>query len=191
MEVVGWEVVSTKTELITPIFTIEKSDTRSCDNLRKTSVYRVVAPDWVNVIAVTADKKVLMITQFRHGIQQLTQEIPGGMVDPGETAMEAAKRELLEETGYVSDRWELCGVVASNPAFMTNRMHTFVAWDVHRMAGQSLDENEQIDVQLVALDDVAGMLRSGAISHALVVGAFLHFGLRFGWSVLGDGIGNG
>lgn len=185
MVVVDWEVVSTQTELVTPIFTIEKSDTRSRDNRRSAAVYRVAAPDWVNVVAVTADKKVLIIRQFRHGIQQLTQEIPGGMVDPGETPMEAAIRELLEETGYVSDRWEPCGVVAPNPAFMTNLMHTFVAWDVHPVAGQDLDENEQIDVQLVALTDIAGLLRSGAINHALVVGAFLHFGLRFGWNVLG------
>ena len=93
------------------------------------SMDRVVleAPDWVNVIALTESGEVVTVEQHRFGTREVTVEVPGGMVDPGEEPIEAARRELLEETGFASDRWTSLGSVAPNPAFLTNRCHHFLA----------------------------------------------------------------
>ncbi len=78
--------------------------------------YIIEAPTWVNVVAVTADNHIVLIEQYRHGIKSVTYEIPGGMVDPGESSLDAAKRELIEETGYSSEDWLPLGEVHPNPA---------------------------------------------------------------------------
>ena len=80
----------------------------------------IEAVDWVNVIALTPDQQVVLIRQFRVGANEVCLEIPGGMVDPGETPAEAAARELAEETGYTAPRWHQLGRVSPNPAIMTN-----------------------------------------------------------------------
>src|SRR6187200_1493558 len=86
----------------------------------------IEAVDWVNVIALTPDEQVVLIRQYRVGTAKVCLEIPGGMVDPGEDAATAAARELVEETGYTSSRWELLGTVAPNPAIMTNTLHCYL-----------------------------------------------------------------
>src|SRR4051812_34321422 len=82
------------------------------------------AVDWVNIIALTADEQVVLVRQYRVGIDALCLEIPGGMVDPGETPMEAAVRELREETGYSGGHWKQIGTIAPNPAIQNNWLHT-------------------------------------------------------------------
>ena len=130
------------------------------------------APDWVNVIALTPQRACVMIRQFRFGTGAVHWEIPGGMIDPGEQPLAAAMRELREETGYVSARWVGLGSVAPNPAFQSNRLHTFLAEAALLEGGQELDPSEDISVQLVPESELDGMLASGTIDHALVAVAF-------------------
>lgn len=134
--------------------------------------------DWVNVIALTPDKQIVLIEQFRHGTAEVTLEIPGGIVDPGEDPLTTCHRELLEETGYAADNGKIIGVVTGNPAMLNNRVHTALIENVTADSEQQLDGLEEIAVRLVPLEDVPSLIQSGLIHHSLVVAAFAHFILR-------------
>ena len=113
-----------------------------------------------------------MIKQYRHGSKQITLEIPGGLVDPGDTPESAASRELLEETGYQAEEWKKIGVVNPNPAIFSNRCHTFLARNLMKVGSPTLDQTEDIDVVLFPLSEVPRLIRDGVIDHALVIAAF-------------------
>jgi 8-oxo-dGTP pyrophosphatase MutT (NUDIX family) len=131
-------------------------------------------PDWVNVIPMTADGRVLLIRQWRYGIESFTLEIPGGVVDPGEAPEETATRELLEETGYRAGRVRQIGLVHPNPAIHNNRTFTFVAEDLTEVGPPEGDGEEEIEVTSAALEEIPGLIRRGVITHSLVIAAF-HF----------------
>jgi 8-oxo-dGTP pyrophosphatase MutT (NUDIX family) len=134
--------------------------------------------DWVNVIALTAAREVVLIEQYRHGTNEVTLEIPGGMVDPGEAPLAAGVRELAEETGYGSEQAELIGSVTPNPAILNNRCYTALVSGVELRGATALDLHEEIGMRLVPLTDIAGLIRDGHIHHALVIAAFHHLTLR-------------
>ena len=129
------------------------------------------APAWVNIVALDAGRRVLLVRQWRFGIAAPTVEIPGGMVDPGESAREAAERELLEETGYRARRWSELGAVEPNPAFLTNRCTTFLAEELERMGEPTGDGEEEIEVVTVPSREIPRLVASGRITHALVIAA--------------------
>jgi len=131
--------------------------------------------DWINVVPVTLDNKIVLIRQFRHGIEEVTLEIPGGMVDAGETPVLAARRELLEETGYEAEEMIHIGMVTPNPAILNNRCHSFLARNVSYVAEPKLDGSEDIQVEVVDLTIVPGLIATGQISHALVIAAFYFY----------------
>jgi 8-oxo-dGTP pyrophosphatase MutT (NUDIX family) len=136
--------------------------------------------DWVNVIALTPDDRVVLVRQFRHGAEVVCIEIPGGMVDPGEAPRAAAERELREETGYVARAWLPLGVVRPNPAIQSNRLHTFLALDAEPLAATALEDGEVLALETRGLDEIGAMLRDGRIDHALVAVAFGHLALAAG-----------
>lgn len=135
------------------------------------------SPDWVNVVPITDDGRVVLIHQYRHGIREVCLEIPGGIIDPHESPQEAAVRELREETGFAAERVRPLGRVAANPAFQNNYQHCFVAEGCRRTGSPRLDPFEQIDVVLVPLANVPDLIRAGQMSHALVVIAFALLGI--------------
>ena len=101
-------------------------------------------PDWVDVIALTGERNVVLVDQYRHAVGQLRTEFPAGAVDEAEVPLAAIKRELLEETGYASDDWHRLGSAPVNPVLQTNRIHCFLALGAHKVAEQDLDEGEAI-----------------------------------------------
>jgi ADP-ribose pyrophosphatase len=128
--------------------------------------------DWVNVIAFTPDDRIVLLRQYRLGAEKVCLEIPGGLVDPGESAADAAVRELREETGYQARSWHRLGEVRPNPAIQGNRLTTFVALDATPSASAEPDDGEVLAVETAALAEVEAMLRDGRIDHALVAVAF-------------------
>lgn len=129
--------------------------------------------DWINIIPLTAKDEVVMIEQYRHGSEEVTLEIPGGMVDAGESPAAAAAREMLEETGYAATREVLSlGKVRPNPAIHNNWIHTFLARDVEPRQKPVIESTEHTIVRLVPLAEVPSLIMNGAINHALVVVGF-------------------
>ena len=167
----NWETISEDTQLKTPIFNITKRRSRLPAENIEGEFYLLTPPDWINVIATTKEQNVVLVEQFRHGLEKPTLEIPGGMIDPGESPLEASKRELLEETGYSTDHWVDLGEVSVNPAIQTNHTYTFWAQDCELTASQQLDRNERINIHTLPEDEFLKLVRNGTIHHSLVVAA--------------------
>ena len=149
----------------------------------KVGEYKVLRiASWANVVATTAAGEVLLIEQYRHGIDDLTLEIPGGVVEAGEDPLVGAARELREETGYAGDEPILIGRVHPNPAIQDNECFTYLIENARLVGEPELDPGEHIAVRAVPLDAVPALLRDGLITHSLVVAAFhwlaLHQGSR-------------
>ena len=137
----------------------------------------VEAPDWVNVIALTKEKRIILIEQYRQGIEEITLEIPGGMIDAGEDPEAAARRELAEETGYEATEFILLGKSRPNPAIQTNWMYHYLALDCEKTTETAFDEHESLLTKVVSLTDVQQLIASGEITHSMVIAAFYHLNL--------------
>lgn len=131
--------------------------------------------DWVTVLPVTTDGKVILVKQYRYALGVWSIEIPGGIMDPHETnPEEAAKRELLEETGYSCGKIEQVAVVATNPATQNNRMYCYLATNCTLTHDTSWDENEEIELMVVSLEELKAMLRDNQIIQSLHVSSILY-----------------
>lgn len=148
--------------------------------------YRLQGPEWVNVIALTPEGELLVVEQFRHGIDAPTLEIPGGGCDPGEAPLASARRELREETGCTAEQWVELGSSTPNPATQNNRCHHFLALACQPAGGLVLDAAEELRVWACSWREWQDRLRSGDIHHALVLAAFLRLQHWEGWPALRD-----
>jgi 8-oxo-dGTP pyrophosphatase MutT (NUDIX family) len=134
--------------------------------------YVIECGAWVNVIALTKKREVVLIKQYRHGVKQVMLEIPTGIMDEeDESPMWAARRELLEETGYTSDQFIEVGRVYPNPATHNNLTYSFLALDVELVSEQNLDETEEIEVSLIPFDEFISLAKEGGLPQALHISA--------------------
>ena len=170
---------SSETLLKTRVFTVRSLRRQSPRDGENHDFWVIDPPDWVNIVALTPDHQLVLVEQWRHGTESVTVEIPGGMIDPGETPLHAAQRELLEETGYAADDWLWLGAVLPNPAIQSNRCTTFLARGCRRVAETHFDTTEECVLRLEPAANAADLVRTGVIDHALVVAA-LHFALLRG-----------
>jgi ADP-ribose pyrophosphatase len=155
------------------IFSVHRNRALSPRTGKEGEFFTIESSSWVNVIPITAAKEVVMIRQYRHGINGVSLEIPGGIVDEPDPR-DAAIRELAEETGYVGNPVTLLGSVSPNPALFNNRCYSYLVENAAKTKPLSLDESEDIEVDLIPLDRIPALIKNGSIDHALVIAAF-HF----------------
>jgi 8-oxo-dGTP pyrophosphatase MutT (NUDIX family) len=171
-----WTPLSDRHEGNYRVFDVHRRRLQSPRSGRTADFFVIDAPDWVNVIPLTADDEVVCVRQYRAGTDTVTLEIPGGMVDPEDSdTVTAGRRELLEETGYDADRFVDLGFVEPNPAIQSNQCGTVLAVDAHPVGPQQLDGSEEIDLEHVPLADIPALILQGTITHALVVAGFYRF----------------
>jgi 8-oxo-dGTP pyrophosphatase MutT (NUDIX family) len=138
-------------------------------NTHRMTAIVLESPDWVNVVALTSDKKILVVEQHRFGIGETTVEVPAGIIDPGENSELAAKRELKEETGYISDTWKYLGTVEANPAFMNNYCHIWLALDAKKKLETEQDTGEHIESSAKTLDEIRIEIETGRMRNSLTL----------------------
>lgn len=130
--------------------------------------YVLEYPDWVNTIAITKEGKFVFVRQYRYGIGKTVDELCAGVIEKGEEPLAAAKRELMEETGFGGGKWQEWMQISANPGTHTNITHCFLAHDVELVGKQHLDRGEDIDVQLFTRGEVLHKLRNGEIWQSLM-----------------------
>ena len=170
-----WHQLGRSTKLTTAIFHVDAVRYRHPVRNAEREFVVINAPDWVNVVAVTPDDHLVLVRQFRYGIDEFSLEIPGGVMDAGEDPIKAGLRELREETGYSGTRVKILGSVHPNPAIQSNRSHFILVEDAMKLHGLEWDPDEEIHMTTEPVELVLEKARSGEITHALVLNALMLF----------------
>jgi 8-oxo-dGTP pyrophosphatase MutT (NUDIX family) len=176
-KVATWQIKNSREVADCRVFKVREDTSICSEDNREHTFYVIESPEWVNIIPLTANEEVVLIEQYRHGINEVVLEIPGGLIDDGETPEEAAVRELAEETGYVPGKVLLLGRSRPNPAIQNNWVYHFLALDCELKGAVKFDSNESISTGLVPLVEIAPLIDEGMITHSLVLAAFHRFSL--------------
>ncbi len=168
-----WETLSQKNFASSPIFDVVTHRCRHPKLGHEGDFYVLESRDWVNILALTPEKQVVLVNQFRFGIGDTSWEIPGGVMEAGEEPIAAALRELKEETGYTSNQVELLGKVRPNPAIQSNTCYLALAKDAQKTEAIDWDHHEELEIKLVDIDQVYAMAFRGEIFHSLVLDALM------------------
>jgi 8-oxo-dGTP pyrophosphatase MutT (NUDIX family) len=164
------------------IFAVERIELEDADGCARGDAFTLRFPDWCNVVAVTPDDRVVLVWQYRFGSESLSLEIPGGVVDAGESPEDAARRELREETGYEAESLELLLTLEPNPALQANRCFTFLARGARATGRTGFDAQEELETALAPAARIGEVLEGGQVTHALV-----HSALETYWRKRGEG----
>jgi ADP-ribose pyrophosphatase len=170
-----WQKLATETRLKTRVFDVLSVQYRHGPRDRSRDFTVIQAPDWVNVVALTPDRQLVLVRQFRFGLDEFSLEVPGGVIEAGEDPVVAGLRELVEETGYAGTNARLLGTVHPNPAIQNNRTHLVFVEDVRKAHAISWDDDEEIHVTTKPVEEVYALAYNGGITHSLVLNALLLF----------------
>lgn len=171
----NWSVLKSDYLIKCKWLTVRKDHVRMPSGVEMDDFYIIESNDWVNVIAITNNNQIILEKQYRHGLGKVCIELPAGSVDDGETPLQAAKRELLEETGYSGGVWKPFGRYAPNASAMTNYSNTFIATGVSKLADAHLEPSENIEVLLASLDSLSDMLKNEQLIEADIVAPLWRF----------------
>ena len=168
----SWEVLSSDELFSHPYFRFRKDRCALPDERIMPAYYVMEFIDWANVVALTDDGKIVLVNQYRHAAKRRFYEFPGGTLDPDnkeETPESAARRELMEETGYGVSRLTYLGHHYPNPGLQDNRMHVFLGTGCRKVAEPKLDTYEDLEVELVDVQDFLQCIEQGRPMHSLMM----------------------
>jgi len=153
--------------------TVRSDQCVTADGIVIDPYYIIERPDWVQVVAFDTEDRILAVRQYRHGEGRISVEVPGGIIEKGETPLAAARRELLEETGCVADRFEPLVSLSPNPAEQDNTMHCFIAFGARIKHTTDMDETENIESEFIEVHELLRLIDQGQFFHALHVTTIL------------------
>lgn len=177
MGISPWKTIGSRYLIRDPWMTLRADHCETASGIAVDPYYVQEPPDWVQIIAFDAQDRILLIRQYRHGAGAISIELPCGKIEPGEAPADAARRELLEETGCAAEALWPLPALSPNPAHYSNRVHAFVALHTQPVQEQNLDPTEDIEFEFVAIPDVLALIDGGAFLQALHV-ACLFLALR-------------
>lgn len=159
-----WRTLTSRLVFQTPYFRLRQDTCQRPDGARIDDYYVMEMPDVAVIVALTPEREVLLVEQYKHGYGDVLLEIPGGLVDADDAdSLTAAQRELREETGYAAARLQPLGALINDPTRRNNRVHGFLALDAQPVGEQHLDANEEISVRRVPYDEIPGLIARGEI----------------------------
>lgn len=172
-----WTLKDRKDIFSTRVFTI--TELQSLSPKGEMGTFTVMdAPDWAIIIPIIKkndEDHFVMVRQWRHGSQELSLEFPGGVFEPGEGGLDAAKREMQEETGFIANTMEYAGIFSPNPAIMSNHVHFFIAKDLVDTGKQDLDSDEFVDREIIPASEVIRGMGRPPYVHALMASALCFY----------------
>lgn len=176
----NWNIGSIEEVSQNRLFRATKAQVRNPRNGVEKEFFRLEMPPWVNILALTPENKVLLVRQFRFGTERLEWEIPGGVVESGESPLDAGIRELKEESGFAGDTAKVLGTLSPNPAIQSNTLTMVLVENAVPVAEQQLDPMEDIEVRLVDIDEMITMIKEKEIRHSFTCNALFHYFLLTG-----------
>ncbi len=173
-----WPKISSTPKGDYRVFSVRSVIKRSPRTGQPHDFYVIDSSNWVNVVALTPDRRMVLVEQFRQGSDTIELEVPGGMMDAEDNSPAIAGiRELREETGYEGDQPRVIGEVFPNPALQSNACYTVLVENCRLAGATEFDHTEDLITKLVPVDEVPGLVAAGKIRHALVVAALFHYEL--------------
>lgn len=184
MAIEKWKILSSEYMFRETWFTVRKDTCETADGKIISPYYVYELPTWVTILPITEDGQVILVKQYRHAIEEIIVEIPGGCVDDTDNNLEeAAGRELLEETGYNYSSIKYLGKISPNPSTNTNWMHMFLARGCQKVQDLNLDHNEEIEVELIPLTELKELVKQNKIVQSMHVNTIMYGLMAMGESL--------
>lgn len=173
-----WQVIDNQFVFDCSIFKVSREHCIHPKDGRSGEFFVLHCPDWVQVLALTPERNIVLIRQFRFGTKRISLEIPGGIIEVGEDPVMAAERELLEETGFRGENAQLLTTIYPNPAIQDNKLYTVFIENCRLVTGQALDRLEEIEFLTIPVHHLWERIRQGEIDHGVALDALLFLKLK-------------
>ncbi len=168
-----WQVTASRYLLRDKWLTVRADDCITQTGARVAQYYVLEYPDWAHVAAFDGEGRLLVVRQYRHALGRVCVELPGGVIEEGETPLRAIQRELMEETGHAAESWERLGALSPNPATHTNTLHSFLARGVTAVSAPAPDATEDVTYEFLTIPAILDMIETGEFAQVMQVATVL------------------